>query len=63
MMLDDIEVHHLICEHLNLDVDLSSTDIIEMNHTSNSLNIIVDCGEVGKCPKRYEISISFSELY
>ena len=63
MMLDDIEVHRLICDHLNLDVDLSSTDIIEMNHTPTSLDIIVDCGEVGKCPKRYEINISFSEMY
>ena len=51
MMLDGIQLHHLMCDHLNLNVDLSSTDIIEMSHTSTSLDVIVTCGEIAKTPK------------
>ena len=63
MIMDDIEIHHLICDYLNLNCDISSTDVLHVTQTQTSWDIIVSCGEVGKFPKRFEININFSEVY
>ena len=62
MMVDDIVIHHLMCDYLNLNSDTSSTDILEVSQNTTSVDLIVECGEVGKTPKKFEISINFSEL-
>ena len=62
MIIDDIEIHHLICDHLNLNCDISSTDVLHITQTPTSVDVIVSCGEVGKVHRKFEININFSEL-